>query len=47
MNNEDSTTELLHVSEMQREDDEAREMVATQMAGELTVDQLVGQTTSG
>jgi len=43
MNNEDSTTELLHVSEMQREDDEAREMVATQMAGELTVDQLVGQ----
>ena len=43
MNNEDSTTELLHVSEMQRDDDEAREMVATQMAGELTVDQLVGQ----
>ena len=43
MNSEDSTTELLHVSEMQREDDEAREMVATQMAGELTVDQLVGQ----
>jgi len=25
MNNEDSTTELLHVTEMQREDDEAKE----------------------
>jgi hypothetical protein len=36
------TTELLHVSEMQREDDEMRELSRT-TPGELTVDQLVGQ----
>ena len=36
------TTELLHATELQREDDEMNELT-TRAAGELTVDQLVGQ----
>lgn len=36
------TTELLHATELQREEDEMNELT-TRAAGELTVDQLVGQ----